>query len=324
MSKEKSPAFQFYPSDWLSDINITLMKPEEEGAYIRLLAYAWNNDDCSLNDDDDQLAEISRLKERWYGESAKNIRRCFIKDGDKIFSERLRKEKRKQKKWQKKSSEAGKKSGQVRRSKRLMTTKVGSDLVEPKANSSIPSSSPSSSSSNTPTSPVEDRDFNDVNFEVSAEGKKTKDPVAKRARLAKMFNRANPEAWDRTEHTLFNQSVLEDDDFDIVEEFYLSKSLPDGVKKRQSIGALLENWNSEVGKARTWYQTKGGKKWKNARALCTKCSDTGILGEDAMKLPCDCRKGLTELDRQYPHGDPTEIWLNERQAALKAAERGTK
>ena len=37
----KSPAFQFYPNDWLSSPRITMMSPAEEGAYIRLLCYDW-------------------------------------------------------------------------------------------------------------------------------------------------------------------------------------------------------------------------------------------------------------------------------------------
>lgn len=37
----KFPAFQFYAGDWRADGVVSLMSLEEEGAYIRLLAYAW-------------------------------------------------------------------------------------------------------------------------------------------------------------------------------------------------------------------------------------------------------------------------------------------
>jgi uncharacterized protein YdaU (DUF1376 family) len=37
----KSPAFQFYPQDYLSSARVAEMSLEEEGAYIRLLCYCW-------------------------------------------------------------------------------------------------------------------------------------------------------------------------------------------------------------------------------------------------------------------------------------------
>ena len=54
--KTKRPAFQFYPDAWLSSTDITLMTIAEEGAYHRLLCYAWQEEDCGLPDDDRQLA----------------------------------------------------------------------------------------------------------------------------------------------------------------------------------------------------------------------------------------------------------------------------
>jgi len=35
------PAFQFYAADWLADADVTMMTLEEEGAYIRALAFCW-------------------------------------------------------------------------------------------------------------------------------------------------------------------------------------------------------------------------------------------------------------------------------------------
>jgi len=37
----KVPAFQFYAADYLADEHVQLMTLEEEGAYIRALAYCW-------------------------------------------------------------------------------------------------------------------------------------------------------------------------------------------------------------------------------------------------------------------------------------------
>ena len=38
---EKAPAFQWYPKDYLSDLNVVVMTLEEEGAYRRLMDYCW-------------------------------------------------------------------------------------------------------------------------------------------------------------------------------------------------------------------------------------------------------------------------------------------
>jgi uncharacterized protein YdaU (DUF1376 family) len=146
-----SPAFQFYPNDWLSSPNIMLMTPAEEGAYIRLLAIAWNSQDCGLPDDDAILSQLSRLGEGWFGVSSQRIKKNFIQREGKLFNERLLKERKKQSDWLKKSSNAGKKSWEVRKKTGKMTgkgwAKVGSEMVQTKTEPK-PNSSSSFSSSN--------------------------------------------------------------------------------------------------------------------------------------------------------------------------------
>ena len=39
----KSPAFQFYPTDYLGSQRVQMMTLDEEGAYIRLLSYCWQH-----------------------------------------------------------------------------------------------------------------------------------------------------------------------------------------------------------------------------------------------------------------------------------------
>ena len=41
MPAEKSPAFQFYPKDFLADSNVARMSNTEVGIYTRLLCYCW-------------------------------------------------------------------------------------------------------------------------------------------------------------------------------------------------------------------------------------------------------------------------------------------
>jgi len=139
---EKSPAFQFYANDWLSSTKINLMKPEEEGAYIRLLCYAWNEPDCGLPDDDEQLAILSRLGKDWLKGGVSVVRKCFFSKGGRLYNKRLLKERKKQEKWKKKSSEGGKKSAKVRWGKGKKADKGGYKKVTTKRQ---PNGNPSSS-----------------------------------------------------------------------------------------------------------------------------------------------------------------------------------
>lgn len=64
-------------NQWLRDERITTMLPEQEGAYLRLLLVLWCDERCSLPHDDDALAALSRLGDRWPG-LGRAIRACFI------------------------------------------------------------------------------------------------------------------------------------------------------------------------------------------------------------------------------------------------------
>jgi len=125
-----SPAFQFYANDWLSSPKINMMTPAQEGAYIRLLAYAWADPECSLPDDDEALAKLSRLGEGWLKGGSTILRECFVqhpKINGRIINKRLLFERKKQEKWRTKSRDGGINSGIARRK----VPKGGSVLVQP-------------------------------------------------------------------------------------------------------------------------------------------------------------------------------------------------
>lgn len=58
------PAFQFYATDWRSDPYVSLMSLEEEGAYIRLLAFAWLSDGDGIPVDDRGRAAVLKVPEK--------------------------------------------------------------------------------------------------------------------------------------------------------------------------------------------------------------------------------------------------------------------
>ncbi len=150
MAKGKSPAFQFYPSDWLSSTSVALMTPAEEGGYIRLLCHEWAQSDCGLPNNDEVLAELSRLKGQWK-KSGPKILKCFEIIGDRLYNPRLIEEWQKQQVWRQKSSNGGKLSA-TKRNHPSTTLQPplenGCQMVDekkqPKGNSSSSSSSSSS------------------------------------------------------------------------------------------------------------------------------------------------------------------------------------
>lgn len=146
----KAPAFQFYPSDWLSSPKITLMSPAEEGAYIRLLCYAWADPHCSIPDDDATLAVLSRLGEGWFNGGSTKLRACFSVSPSfpgRLVNERLLQERQKQEAWREKSRAGGKKSGKTRRLKREWSLNGGSTTVEANITAPVEPNGNSSSSS---------------------------------------------------------------------------------------------------------------------------------------------------------------------------------
>lgn len=146
MNKEKSPAYQRYPKDYLSDINVQMMTLEEEGAYNRLIDITWL--EGSIPDDDEALSKACKNCSL---DVIRVVKKCFTAhptEPGKLVHPRLDKERIKQAEWSKKSSEGGKKSAESRRNKKKTNrdtqAKGGSKMVEPNVNSSFPSSSPSS------------------------------------------------------------------------------------------------------------------------------------------------------------------------------------
>jgi uncharacterized protein YdaU (DUF1376 family) len=134
----KSPAFQFYAAEYLADENVQLMTLEEEGCYIRMLAYCWREGSIPA---DHKL--LSRLCKNACEEVLTNVERRFEKQGTRLIHLRLELERKKQKNFNKKQRLAGIASGKARRQKKLHNEppfNQRSVLVATKTNSSSSSS----------------------------------------------------------------------------------------------------------------------------------------------------------------------------------------
>ncbi len=113
--KPKSPAFQFYPGDFLADTKVQAMRTEEVGAYLLLLCAEWL--DGPLPDDPRFLARVCRLDPAAFAQAWESIGRCFRPvDGRPGYLEnsRLERERAFQAEGRERRLEASKKANEVR------------------------------------------------------------------------------------------------------------------------------------------------------------------------------------------------------------------
>lgn len=128
----KSPAFQWYPKDYLSSGRVAVMTLEEEGAYRRALDFCWL--DGSIPSDP---AALAMMVGKGCSEAiARKVQTMFTKhrnDASKLVHNRLSMERIKQTEFSEKCRRAGITSGKSRR----LRTNERSTNVEPKTNSAI-------------------------------------------------------------------------------------------------------------------------------------------------------------------------------------------
>lgn len=113
----KAPAFQFYPSDFLSDGNQLVMELDEVGAYIRLLCVCWI--EGHLPNDPRKLAKMAGTSLREFSRVWPAIAPCFEQDPDSeafLVHPRLQRERAKQNDRREKARFAGRKSAEIRHS----------------------------------------------------------------------------------------------------------------------------------------------------------------------------------------------------------------
>ena len=135
--KNKPPAFQFYPKDWLSDADVICMTFAQKGAYITLLCYCWLEGQLPNNDDYIRklLGNVPKWKSLWSG-----IKHKFEVEGDFLVQPRLEYERMKQEEYRKKKSVAGKKGMEKRWGKHPKVDNTDTKLLLTKNNSSFTSS----------------------------------------------------------------------------------------------------------------------------------------------------------------------------------------
>ena len=129
--KKRCPWFPFYAGDWLSCPRIAQMSAAEEGGYIRILAYLWQDADCSLIDDPVRLRTIARLEYPW---EESILAECITKHPDKpgyVTNKRLLNERQMQDTYHAKQRQASLKGVEARKLK-LVNSRSTAD--QPSAN----------------------------------------------------------------------------------------------------------------------------------------------------------------------------------------------
>lgn len=107
MPKEKVPAFQFYPKDFLTDEKVMLMSNTEIGIYIRLLCSCWLEGTLPL--ETESLARIAHVPLRQFTKLWENtpVRNCFQVGGDgRLHHKRLDDERAKQDEFRRRQTDA--------------------------------------------------------------------------------------------------------------------------------------------------------------------------------------------------------------------------
>lgn len=83
--------FPFVPKNWLSSAAVRAMRPEQRGAFIDLLAIAWGDGETEpalTTTDDEDLAEMSGLGERW-ATLGRKVRAQFIERDGRLYNVQL-------------------------------------------------------------------------------------------------------------------------------------------------------------------------------------------------------------------------------------------
>lgn len=130
----KYPWFPMFASDWLGSTKRAVMTLEEQGAYMNLLAHQWGDDQCCLPDDDDVLAALSELRDRWVKGTCNPLRRCFpphpTREGF-VANPKLLKVWANKEEQRRRSSEGGKKSAQLRKEGKGTSSTLDLPLQDP-------------------------------------------------------------------------------------------------------------------------------------------------------------------------------------------------
>ena len=126
----KPPSFPFYVRDFATDPRVLVMTCEEVGGYVMLLCAAWLQPEPGvLPNDDETLAALSRLRERW-PDCRKRILAAFVVDGERLIQKRMVAVREAQRRYYRGQKARGKAGANARWHKPVDGDGIGSPLLE--------------------------------------------------------------------------------------------------------------------------------------------------------------------------------------------------
>jgi len=207
----KSPAFQWYPADWLSDMRVRLLPWAAKGLYVDLLCYCWR--EGYVPADSSAIAQLCGCHDLAMIEQCLELF-CATDDPTKLTHKRLEKERIKQSEHRKERSNSGKKGAKARWNKgkqpqtKQDSSANGSAIKQPLAkNGSSSSSSTSvlvSTNVDTPL-PFDSADFKLFWANWEQHRKETKKPItptSRKQQFAKLAEMGERRAIEALKHSL--------------------------------------------------------------------------------------------------------------------------
>lgn len=133
----KSPAFRFYPSDFLGSPDVQIMDATEVGAYWLLLCTAWLSEQHGhLPDDHDRLRRWARLShEQWERSKSILLSKFPLADDGTRYNPRMVEEAEKQRLYSEAQSRKGKSGGRPQKKLELFPEKP--ELSKRKPNTAV-------------------------------------------------------------------------------------------------------------------------------------------------------------------------------------------
>lgn len=145
---QKSPAFQWYPADYLSDMKVRMLSWASRGLYMELICYCWR--EGYIPSDSSAIAQLTGCHDLAIIEPCLSLFISHPEDSAKLIHKRLDAERRKQFDRSNERSESGKKGAKSRWGNKTSNKKSpdslanGSAIEKPLAKNSSSSSSSSS------------------------------------------------------------------------------------------------------------------------------------------------------------------------------------
>lgn len=257
-----SPAFQFYPADFLADENVALMTNQAVGCYIKLICYCWR--EVSIPQQIPQLARLCGEDPASMAIIWKSLKHCFKptrgKGAGRLIHPRLERERRKQVAFKSDRSRAGRKGAESLWNKKAAENGSHAQangnvqrlaMLEPMANDG--SSSSSSSLSLSSSSSSEFKQLLPSTVPLPLPSKRGWAPTDLQKRLAKLIRRRESTRWSEREiQALKALGVPAEEDLQALEAYYAVTAPEDRRYLRRDLLTILNNFPGEVDRARNF------------------------------------------------------------------------